>query len=172
MRARCRRSPSSSGARYNSVHGRSVVATLGVDATGPRGRPGVGFLRRVRRLEPARAVPGLVLGFPVPMRSGAFWLVRELSREAQGGVPMFLSSIGTGFSAKWWRIVFGQEPTAGGVCAPADASGLSGCRGARRVVERAVAEHREEDVAAAPGEGDEGLVVPFALGALPVVVRP
>ena len=51
-----------------------MVATLGVDATGPRGRPGVGFLRRVRRLEPARAVPGPVLGFPVPMRSGAYWL--------------------------------------------------------------------------------------------------
>ena len=41
-----------------------------------------------------------------------------------------------------------------------------------RFVEGAVAEHGEQDVAAAPGEGDEGLVVPFALGAFAVVVGP
>jgi hypothetical protein len=38
------------------------------------------------------------------------------------------------------------------------------------LIEGAVAEHGEEDVAAAPREGDEGLVVAFALGDLAVVV--
>ena len=40
------------------------------------------------------------------------------------------------------------------------------------LVEGAVAEHGEEDVAPAPGEGDEGLVVAFALGDFAVVVGP
>ena len=39
-------------------------------------------------------------------------------------------------------------------------------------VERSVTEHGEEDVASASGEGDEGLVVAFALGDLAVVVGP
>jgi hypothetical protein len=39
-----------------------------------------------------------------------------------------------------------------------------------RVVEGAVAEHGVEDVAAASGEGDQGLVVSFALSDLAVVV--
>jgi hypothetical protein len=38
------------------------------------------------------------------------------------------------------------------------------------LVEGAVAEHGVEDVAAPSGEGDEGLVVAFALGDLAVVV--
>ena len=38
------------------------------------------------------------------------------------------------------------------------------------VVEGAVAEHGEEHVAAAPGEGDECLVVALSFGAFPVVV--
>ena len=42
----------------------------------------------------------------------------------------------------------------------------------RGVVEGTVAEHREEHVTAAPGQGDQGLVVSFALGPFPVVVGP
>lgn len=38
------------------------------------------------------------------------------------------------------------------------------------LVEGAVAEHGVEDVAASAGEGDEGLVVAFALGDFAVVV--
>ena len=38
------------------------------------------------------------------------------------------------------------------------------------LVEGSVAEHGEEDVAPASGEGDEGLVVAFALGNFAVVV--
>ena len=42
--------------------------------------------------------------------------------------------------------------------------------GDARVVEGAVTEHREQDVGAASCEGDECLVVAFALGDLAVVV--
>ena len=42
----------------------------------------------------------------------------------------------------------------------------------RVLVEGSVAEHGEEDVAAASGEGDEGLVVALAFGAFAVVVGP
>jgi hypothetical protein len=38
------------------------------------------------------------------------------------------------------------------------------------LIEGAVAEHREEDVAASSGESDEGLVVAFALGYRAVVI--
>ena len=38
------------------------------------------------------------------------------------------------------------------------------------LIEGAVAEHGVEDVAASSGEGDEGLVVAFALSDLPVVI--
>jgi hypothetical protein len=38
------------------------------------------------------------------------------------------------------------------------------------LVERAVAEHREENIAAASCEGDEGVVVAFALCDLAVVI--
>jgi len=40
------------------------------------------------------------------------------------------------------------------------------------LIEGSVAEHCKENVAAASGEGDEGLVVPFSLGDLAVVVGP
>ena len=40
------------------------------------------------------------------------------------------------------------------------------------VVEGAVAEHGEEDVAPSPGEGDEGLVMAFALGDFALSNRP
>ena len=46
----------------------------------------------------------------------------------------------------------------------------SGCFELGCFVEGAVAEHGEEDVAAASGERDEGLVVAFAFGTFPVVV--
>lgn len=47
-------------------------------------------------------------------------------------------------------------------------SGEDGLIGSR-LVEGAVAEHGEQDVGSASGEGDEGLVVSFALGHLAVV---
>ena len=40
------------------------------------------------------------------------------------------------------------------------------------LIERAVAEHGEENVATAAGEGDEGLVMALALGDLAVLVGP
>ena len=46
---------------------------------------------------------------------------------------------------------------------------LSGAFGHGRLVKGHVSEHGEQDVAAAPGEDNEGLVA-FALGAFPVVV--
>ena len=48
---------------------------------------------------------------------------------------------------------------------------LSSGEGVFRVVEGAVAEHGVEDVDAASGEGDEGLVVALALCDLAVVIR-
>ena len=47
---------------------------------------------------------------------------------------------------------------------------LSSGEGVVGLIEGAVAEQGEEDVAAAAGEGDEGLVVVFALSDLAVVV--
>jgi hypothetical protein len=47
---------------------------------------------------------------------------------------------------------------------------LSSGEGVVGLIEGAVAEHGVEDVTAAAGEGDEGLVVAFALSDLPVVV--
>ena len=50
---------------------------------------------------------------------------------------------------------------------------MSFVKQAGRVVGRlAVSEHGIEDVAAAPGEGDQGFVVAFVLGDLVVVVGP
>ena len=48
--------------------------------------------------------------------------------------------------------------------------GLSSSKLVLGFVECAVAEHGVEDVAASAGEGDEGLVMAFALGDLAVVV--
>ena len=47
---------------------------------------------------------------------------------------------------------------------------LSSCCGCRGLVEGAVAEHREQDVAAAACETDQGSVVLLAFGSFPVVV--
>lgn len=52
----------------------------------------------------------------------------------------------------------------GGLC------GLSSSELMFSLTEGAVAEHGEEHVAASSGEGDESLVVPFALRDFPVVV--
>src|SRR5690606_19871656 len=51
-------------------------------------------------------------------------------------------------------------------------AGALGGEGLGHLIGSAVAEHREQDIAAAAGQGDHGLVVLLALGALLVVVGP
>ena len=90
--------------------------------------------------------------------------------NCRGGCPYVFVKLSSGVVPVVVGSVFGgrrQWPADG-----AASSWIGGSGGFRQgcLVEGHVAEHGEEDVAAAPGEGDEGLVVAFALGAFPVVV--
>src|SRR5699024_6781829 len=100
-------------------------------------------------------------------------------RTGPGGVSLCSSSRGEGHL--WRDTSSGVGPCWSGRQSQATASYWGACegsgggrdghlRGGRCGVERAVAEHREQHIAAASSEGDEGLVVLLLLGPLAVVV--
>lgn len=90
-------------------------------------------------------------------------------RYPQGCVPMFfVKGLATHFPESFEPVLGQGEITGGGLPLARSVWLLCGF-GCRGVVECGVAEHGEEDVAAAPGEGDQGLVVPLAFGPFLVV---
>lgn len=91
---------------------------------------------------------------------------------SRGGVPMFFVKLPQDFSSKCGDVYFGQQPVTDGVVGRRLRREFLGGLGCGHLVKRSVAQHREQHVAAASCEGDQGLVVPFALGSFAVVVGP
>jgi hypothetical protein len=114
----------------------------------------------------------MVLGVFCDRQSAADF-ANEVGGQFPGGVSLcFLSSVRGGFFWCAWQPLWGREYRAGVDARQLQGAGGLGGFGLGCFVEGHVAEHGEQDVAAAPGEGDEGLVVAFTLGPFAVVIRP
>ena len=96
----------------------------------------------------------------------------RLGSHRRGGVPMFFVKRWEYFSSLLLAWVFGRGVSTGFQGTTADVGVLSGRFSRGRFVKHSVPQHREQDIAAATGEGDKGLVVPFALRPFTVVVVP
>ena len=113
--------------------------------------------------------PNALSAWPAPL------LAKEglqVFQPGPGGVPMFFVKRWEYFSSLLLAGVFGRGVSTGFQGTTADVGVLSGRFSRGRFVKHSVPQHREQDIAAATGEGDKGLVVPFALRPFTVVVVP
>ena len=85
---------------------------------------------------------------------------------------MFLSSRFRESFDEAFTNIFGQEESADVLRVSAELRPRSSGLGLRCLVEGAVTEHREQDIAAAPDESDQCLVMSFTFRAFPVVICP